>query len=180
MVKLIVNFEKRHLYVVGSLFLLLIGMGIVYSFGGNNPIEMGHTSSEIRFDENTVPLSALDGDIPVDSVSGAQRRVSASCPEGQSIRVINEDGTVECEVDTDTDTNTHIPVATGLYGKCMTSSDYTGTCSGALSPAYCSGKVCACTSGYTLVEIGKNIFDRSGGRTGTISVTEKYYSCYKN
>lgn len=45
-----------------------------------------------------------------------QRRVSGTCPSGQSIRVVNPDGTVTCEVDSDTDTQYSAGTGLSLVG----------------------------------------------------------------
>ena len=49
-----------------------------------------------------------------DNDATKQTRVLGNCAVGQSIRLINADGTVSCEVDTDTDTNTTYSAGTGL------------------------------------------------------------------
>ena len=65
-----------------------------------------------------------------------QRRVSGSCPAGQSIRVINSDGTVVCEVDDTT---------SGLIGDTRSR---TGPSVAAGGPIPCSGPVITITTNH--------------------------------
>jgi hypothetical protein len=70
----------------------------------------GGTSGAVTINANTTYL---------------QRRVSSTCPEGQSIRIINADGTVNCEID-DAGGGTPSGTVTTLDGASAvgTSSDY--------------------------------------------------------
>ena len=101
MVDIHIHVEKKHLYLFGGLFLLLVGMGFLYSFGGDSPPYMGHSSGEIRFDPNTVNISAIDFEnpddmVPVSVVEGLQREVVGNCGGGTYMIGVSEDGSVIC------------------------------------------------------------------------------------
>jgi len=46
--QIIINIEKRHLYVIVPLLLALIAIVLVRGYGGSNPAVVGHTASEIQ------------------------------------------------------------------------------------------------------------------------------------
>ena len=44
--KLSIQLTKKHVFLI-SLLILLIGIGIVYAYGGNSPTTMEHSSGEL-------------------------------------------------------------------------------------------------------------------------------------
>lgn len=62
------------------------GIGDITGVTAGTGLRGGGTSGDVTLDADTAYL---------------QRRVSSSCPDGSSIRVINSDGTVSCETDDD-------------------------------------------------------------------------------
>jgi hypothetical protein len=75
----------------------------------------------LKLDDGSVTTAKLaDGSVTEDKLSGAlssslQRRVDDTCTVGSSIRVINSDGTVECQTAGDGDV-TSVSAGTGLTG----------------------------------------------------------------
>jgi hypothetical protein len=73
-----IKIDKKHVYVLTALFVLLIGISLVQGFGGSSPAVVGHTAGEIT-------------------------GLTEGCPAGQSIRNFSSNGSVTCEVDDNTD-----------------------------------------------------------------------------
>jgi hypothetical protein len=43
-----INIKKKDLWLLSTVIVLLIGVGYVIAFGGNNPPEMGHSAGELE------------------------------------------------------------------------------------------------------------------------------------
>ncbi|MBN2330428.1 MAG: hypothetical protein JXC85_01305 [Candidatus Aenigmarchaeota archaeon] len=76
--------------IVLTIMLLLLGTSYVIAYGGTNPLEHGHSIGELE---------------------NVQSRVTGTCAAGNSIRVINADGTVVCESDSGDNLGNHIATA---------------------------------------------------------------------
>lgn len=101
MVDIYIHVEKKYLYFLGCLVLLFVGIGVVYSFGGDSSVYMGHSSGEIRFDSNSVNVSAINFDtpndvFPADVIDGAQKRITGICDEGTYMTGVDSQGGVIC------------------------------------------------------------------------------------
>lgn len=78
MVQIVINIEKRHLWIFAILIILFAGVGYVVGFGTSDPSVFGHTASEIQGGTSANPeygtlVGALNitGDAVIDSgISG--------------------------------------------------------------------------------------------------------------
>lgn len=116
--------EKREYKILPSLVLIVIGIFIITAVsawtsptiappGGNvsSPINVGATAQTKTGGFGTLGGIVAGLDIQTNGLfyeSGVrmQKRVSGTCGAGSSIREIDANGNVTCEVDTDTDTDT--------------------------------------------------------------------------
>jgi hypothetical protein len=86
------------LFIVGVSALMTLDVPVVTggSSGGNSSGTVTDVTAGTGLSGGTITTS---GTISIDSTY-TQRRVSSSCAVGSSIRLVNEDGTVECQTDT--------------------------------------------------------------------------------
>ena len=103
-----INIKKKDLFLISAIVVFLVGVGVVMSYNAvgtdGKPAVMGHS---------------------VDEIAGVQKQiipVGTQCTPGNSIRIINADGTVICELDDNTPADGHgtfnCVAATGKYLSC--------------------------------------------------------------
>ena len=71
MVTFNINIGRKEAVFFVAFFVLVIGVGGVIAYGGNNPLIMGHSAGELEF-------------------------TASNCPSGQVVVGINSDGTLNC------------------------------------------------------------------------------------
>lgn len=112
-----IQIEKKHLWLLVSVMVFLLAVGYVIAFNsGASPSIMGHSAEELE------GVCKTDGTGCPSLGSGLQSRVTGICGEGSSIRTINADGSVVCEID---DTG-----SSGTDTRCDTSGRCTQVCVG--------------------------------------------------
>lgn len=89
------------------------------TFSGGTPavaseVNANFTALQTGVNDNDTRLTATETNITNLETNKQNRVAAAGCASGSSIRVINSDGSVVCEVDTDTDTNTTYSNGFGL------------------------------------------------------------------
>lgn len=65
-----IEITRKHAYVVSSLLVVLISVGLVNAFGGNNPIVLGHSAGELLVNGTSVVDNSLTGDDILESSLG--------------------------------------------------------------------------------------------------------------
>ena len=121
--------QKKDVWLIAAIIVFLVGVGYVIAYNsGASPSIMGHSIEELE---------------------NVQQRIVGTCASGNSIRVINSDGSVTCEADTDTDTDT----------RCDTS----GRCS-----QVCIGNDCKSTWGAAICTWGGTTYSTGARCNPTI------------
>lgn len=121
-------------------------------------------ASEVNANFNAVKSAVDDNNTRIttnaSNINAKQNRVTGSCPEGQSIRIINADGSVDCEIDDSVSSN--MPgIAFSNIGSCSSIATSIQNCGSIDITAPQNGFVLVQVSGYaepfganTVVEVG--------------------------
>lgn len=78
--KVVINIEKKHVYLISGLLILFAGMFAVNAFGGNTPEVMGHNAEEVV--GGGVGPTGPQGPAGADGATGATGATGSAGPQG--------------------------------------------------------------------------------------------------